>query len=84
MWTDVTIGGKPHVGSWTNNELCTVDYFRTLGLEWLRGQLLNQQDLDSVRYVTVVNETLARQYFGKEDLLGQKIKFEVFDRLSRS
>jgi putative ABC transport system permease protein len=46
----------------------------------LHGRLLSQNDVDSRRYVAVVNETLARKYFGAEDPIGQKIKFEVLDR----
>ena len=47
-------------------------------------RLLSQSDVDSRRDVAVVNETLARKYFGAEDPIGQKIKFEVLDRFSRS
>jgi putative ABC transport system permease protein len=36
--------------------------------------------VDSGRYVAVVNETFALKYFGAEDPMGQKIKFEVLDR----
>lgn len=80
-WTDVAIPGKPHSERWvTDLELCTEDYFPTLGLQLRRGRLLSQSDVDSRRYVAVVNETLARKYFGAEDPIGQKIKFEVLDR----
>jgi len=80
-WTDVAVPGKPHAERWTTDfELCTEGYFRTLGLQLLRGRLLSQDDIDLARHVAVVNETLARQYFGEQEPLGQKIKFEVFDR----
>jgi len=80
-WTDVAIPGKPHSERWvTDLELCTEDYFPTLGLQLRRGRLLSQSDVDSRRHVAVVNETLARKYFGAEDPIGQKIKFEVLDR----
>jgi len=80
-WTDVAIPGKPHSERWvTDLELCTEDYFPTLGLQLRRGRLLSQSDVDSRRYVAVVNETLARKYFGAENPIGQKIKFEVLDR----
>ncbi|MGA8150073.1 MAG: ABC transporter permease [Terriglobales bacterium] len=80
-WTDVVIPGKPHSERWvTDLELCTEGYFQTLGLELRRGRLLSESDVDSRRYVVVVNETLARKYFGAEDPIGQKIKFEVLDR----
>jgi putative ABC transport system permease protein len=80
-WTDVTIPGKPHAERWTTDiELCTAGYFQTLGLQLLRGRLFSQSDVDLARHVAVVNQTLSRQYFGSDDPIGQKIKFEVFDR----
>jgi putative ABC transport system permease protein len=80
-WTDVAIPGKPHSVRWvTDIELCTEGYFQTLGLQLRRGRLLSQSDVDLRRYVAVVNETLARKYFGGEDPIGRKIKFEVLDR----
>ena len=80
-WTDVAIPGKPHSERWvTDLELCTEGYFQTLGLELVRGRLLSQNDVESRRYVAVVNQTLARKYFGFEDPVGQTIKFETLDR----
>lgn len=80
-WTDVTIPGKPHAERWvTDIELCSEGYFQTLGLQLMRGRLLSQDDIESTRFVAVVNETLARQYFSSDDPIGKKIKFEVFDR----
>src|SRR5262249_26670156 len=32
------------------------------------------------RYVAVVNQSLARSYFGTDDPIGRRIKFEVLDR----
>ena len=64
----------------TDLELCTEGYFPTLELQLLHGRLLSQNDVDSRRYVAVVNQTLARKYFGAEDPIGQTIKVEVLDR----
>jgi ABC-type antimicrobial peptide transport system permease subunit len=47
----------------------------------MRGRLISETDIGSARYVAVVNQAFARAYFGSEDPLGQKIKFEAFDRL---
>lgn len=80
-WTDVALPGKPHAERWvTDIELCSEGYFQTLGLQLMRGRLLSQNDIESTRFVAVVNETLVRQYFPGEDPIGKKIKFEVFDR----
>jgi putative ABC transport system permease protein len=62
-------------------DLCGESYFQTLGIRLMRGRLISETDIGSARYVAVVNQAFARAYFGSEDPLGQKIKFEVFDRL---
>jgi len=49
-------------------------------VQLLRGRLLSESDIDLARHVAVVNETLVRQYLGDADPIGQRIKFEVFDR----
>jgi putative ABC transport system permease protein len=80
-WTDIAIPGKPHRERWdTDIEMCTAGYFSTLGLRVLRGRPFTEDDVEAARHVVVVNETLARRYFGNDDPVGQKIKFEVFDR----
>jgi putative ABC transport system permease protein len=80
-WTDIAILGKQHTERWVADlELCSAGYFQTLGVQLLRGRLLSESDVALARHVVVVNETLVRQYFGNEDPIGQRIKFEVFDR----
>jgi len=83
--SDVVIPGKTHSEKWdTIFQLCSDGYFKTMGRRLLRGRLLSETDVDSARPVAVVNETLARTYFGKDDPIGQKIKFELLDRLPQS
>jgi ABC-type antimicrobial peptide transport system permease subunit len=62
-------------------DLCGESYFQTLGIRLLRGRLISETDIGSARHVAVVNQAFARAYFGNEDPLGQKIKFDVFDQL---
>ena len=79
---DVTIPGKPHREAWeTRVELCSEGYFQTLGLHLLHGRLLTDNDIFSARRVVVVNENLARKYFGGEDPIGRQIKFNVLDEI---
>jgi putative ABC transport system permease protein len=47
----------------------------------LKGRLLSKDDIESARHVAVVNQTLARRFFGNEDPIGRKIKFNEFDNL---
>jgi putative ABC transport system permease protein len=80
--SDVNIPGKTHFQEWdANTNLCSEDYFQTLGLSLLRGTLLSEGDVESARHVAVINQTLARTFFGKDDPIGQVIKFNQFDTL---
>jgi putative ABC transport system permease protein len=79
-WTTVVVPGKTHPEPWgTTFDMCTEGYFQTLGRQLLRGRLLSQSDVESARQVTVVNQTLARDYFGHENPVGQRIKFSDFE-----
>ena len=81
-WSDVTIPGKTHSQEWdANTNLCSQDYFQTLGLRLLRGRLLSEGDVESARHVVVINQTLARRFFGNDDPIGHSIKFNQFDNL---
>lgn len=74
----IDIVGKPHQGRWTSMiDACTVDYFKTLGLQLLRGRLLSQDDIAATRNVTVVNQQFARKYFGAQDPMGRQIEFDL-------
>jgi putative ABC transport system permease protein len=79
-WTEVVIPGKTHSGSWgTTFDMCSEGYFETLNRNLLRGRLLSRSDVESARHVTVINQTLARAYFGNENPLGQRIKFSTWE-----
>ena len=74
--SDVVVLGKTHSERWNSIlELCSEGWFRTVGLPLIRGRLLSETDVDSARRVVVVNQMLARRFFGQEDPIGQKIKF---------
>jgi putative ABC transport system permease protein len=75
-WTTVAIPGKTHFEPWgTTFDMCTEGYFQTLERQLLRGRLLSQSDVEAARQVTVVNQTLAREYFNNENPVGQRIRF---------
>jgi putative ABC transport system permease protein len=79
---DVTVPGKPHHETWmTAVDLCSEGYFQTLRLRLLHGRLLTANDILSAQNVAVVNEKLARKYFGGEDPIGRQIKFNVLDEI---
>jgi putative ABC transport system permease protein len=60
--------------------LVSAGYFKTVGVPLIRGRLLTPSDVESVRRVAVINQTLARDFFGGSDPIGQEIKFTLFDR----
>jgi putative ABC transport system permease protein len=53
------------------------DYFETMGIGLLRGRVFTQADSETAAGVAVINETLARQYFGDTDALGQVIEVRI-------
>jgi putative ABC transport system permease protein len=46
----------------------------------LRGRFFSKDDVDAERYVMVVNQAFARQYFPGEDPLGHRVKLQILDR----
>lgn len=80
--SEITVLGQPSSQHWESMvDLCSETYFQTLGLRLLRGRLLSEADIDAARHVAVVNQAFVHAYFGSEDPLGQKIKFNDFDQL---
>ncbi|MGO9273508.1 MAG: ABC transporter permease [Terriglobia bacterium] len=80
--SEVTVPGKTHSERWNAMlELCSEGWFRTVGVPLVRGRLLSETDVDSARQVAVINQTLARRFFGEGDPIGQKIKFNLLDEV---
>jgi putative ABC transport system permease protein len=80
-WSDTVIPGRPHAERWeTRFEICSEDYFRVLGVPLMRGRLFSQDDITAARFVMIVNQAFANQYFSNEDPLGKRVKLEVLDR----
>ena len=79
---EVTVPGKTSSERWTANfDLCSEDLFRTFGLKLLRGRLFSKNEVDSVRLVAVINQSLAERYFAYQDPIGRKIKINDFDHV---
>jgi putative ABC transport system permease protein len=51
----------------------TPDYFRALGIPLFQGREFSDQDDPSRPAVAIVNRTMARQYFGHYDPIGQRV-----------
>ena len=52
------------------------DYFRTVGATLLRGRSFNQDDAPETDSVVVVNESFSRAYFGSDDPVGRRIRWQ--------
>ncbi len=53
------------------------DYFKTMGVRLLRGRAFTDGDSENAPAVVIINATLARQYFGDADPLGQVVQVRV-------
>ncbi|HMI49980.1 MAG TPA: ABC transporter permease [Candidatus Saccharimonadales bacterium] len=63
---------------------CSESLLRTLELRVQRGRWLTQDDMNSARYVAVINQTMARTFFPDKDPVGLQIKVKAFDQHSRT
>jgi predicted permease len=53
----------------------SAEYFKTLRVPLLRGREFTDDDRSKTQPVTVIDQTLARQYWPNEEALGQRIRF---------
>ena len=72
--TEMDVPGKTHSEKWQGQfQLSSQGYFPVLGLKLLRGRLLSEMDVNDARKVAVINQTLARNFFGKDDPIGRNV-----------
>lgn len=58
--------------------VATVEYFNTMGIPLVRGRFFTRFDNKDSVPVVLINETMARRYWGNEDPVGKKIKARSF------
>jgi predicted permease len=70
------IEGRPETGGKPSGLRYHVspDYFKTMGIELIRGRLFTAADTPQTPIVIVIDEVLAQRYFSNEDPLGQRLK----------
>jgi putative ABC transport system permease protein len=51
-------------------------YFETLGIPLLRGRLFTAADVADSPWVVVINDSMARQYWGSKNPIGERLHFE--------
>jgi putative ABC transport system permease protein len=56
------------------NQVST-DYFATLGISLLRGRQFAENDVQGLREVAIINESLAKALWPNDDALGKRLRF---------
>ncbi len=70
--SEADVPGIAHAEKWRAiYQLCSEGYFPTLRLKLLRGRVFTASEVDSARKVAVINQALARKFFGPADPLGR-------------
>ncbi len=78
--TEIDISGKAHSERWDSIvQLVSEGYFPTVQLRLLRGRALTETEVNSVRKVAVVNQTLVNRYLSGEDPIGKLIRLKGFE-----
>ncbi|HSS19159.1 MAG TPA: ABC transporter permease [Pyrinomonadaceae bacterium] len=74
----VVEGYQPREGERVNAQasLISPDFFRSLEIPLVAGRDFNEQDVDGATKVTIINEKMARRFFGSTNPLGRKIGTE--------
>jgi putative ABC transport system permease protein len=76
MVTQLQTGGdEPEAGNNVIVRTVSAEYFDVMGARRLQGRLLEDDDLRSVGAGVVVNEELARRFFGSDSPLGRSVTF---------
>lgn len=80
-WDQLSVvaeGYTPREGERTSSEMTLVssDYFKVLGISLLSGRDFNEQDRLGSPKVVIVNEKMARYFFGTTDVLGKRLGLE--------
>jgi predicted permease len=68
-----TVDFTPFVSAAANRYRVTPDYWRVMGIPLLRGRVVSAGDTPNGPPVIVVNETLARRFFGDSDPIGKHL-----------
>ncbi len=56
-----------------NRAIISPDYFRAMGIPLLKGRAPNERDTAEAPGVVVINQAMARRYFGGDDPLGEHL-----------
>ena len=65
----------PGTGNSVLHRQISPDYFQTLGIPLCQGRRFNKHDGPESLPVAIINETMVRQFWQDEDVLGKRFKF---------
>jgi predicted permease len=68
-------GQQPRPGQLLVNQKVTPGFFVTAGIQLMQGRDFNRFDTDASPPVVILNESLARFYFGGENPVGKRLDF---------
>lgn len=63
--------------------IVSTDYFKTMGIDLIRGRLFSNEDRKDTPQVALIDEVFARQYFPNEDPIRKRFKLNTPDAESR-
>src|SRR5215213_7192598 len=63
--------------------IVSADYFKTMGIDLVRGRLFSTEDRKDTPPVALIDEVFARQYFPNEDPIGKRFKLNTPDAENR-
>jgi putative ABC transport system permease protein len=78
-WTsEFTIAGAPDApeGAEIAHRTVSPGYYRTMGTPLIAGRMFTVSDRDGTEPVALVNQAMARRFFGDQDPVGQRISFD--------
>ena len=79
--TEFDVPGVAHFERWKGSfEPCSRQYFQTVGLRLVAGRLFTADDESGKRKVAVINQSMARAYFARQDPIGQPLVISALKR----
>lgn len=65
--------GAPDAGTTANYYRVTPFYFQAMGIPLMRGRLFTEHDVATAQPAVIINETMAKRFFPKEDPIGKRL-----------
>jgi len=69
----IRVAGRPENHEMVGQRSISDNYFRVLQIPLIRGRRFAAQDTETSEKVVIINQALARRYFGRDDPIGQTI-----------